>query len=197
MTGKNRSFSTRKHPQNSRLNRKKPELFNRNRLLRFNPSLVFNQGHPNFQAYPLICDNETISITETFEDGIKITYFDVEPKDALVKCKIQLKRGVDYLIENYEPGIFKSVPHDFIVIKGATSSDFEFPRNSKEDSVFEDIIIIIHTTSAKLSLKTFSYPKCKNTPGFQITETNTADKSLTLYPGIGYRCHIIISICWT
>lgn len=58
-------------------------------------------------------------VIRLIDNEINVTTFDVSPRDdQLVKCKILLRPGMHYLIENYQPGKFKSVSHDFIIMKG-------------------------------------------------------------------------------
>ena len=81
---------------------------------------------------------------------------------GFVRCRIELDRGVDYIINKYNPGRYGHVSHDFIVIKGNGFEKNQQISETKRESVYHPISIIIHSGTATLDMSTFSYSDCVN-----------------------------------
>ena len=101
-----------------------------------------------------------------------------------VRCKIEMKRGVDYVISNYVGGDFGHVSYDFIMKKGAGIEPNKEIGNTKRGSVYKDFNIILNTKSAMMNIITFTYPICQTDNGINITNKENDEKVLSIDPGM-------------
>ena len=100
-----------------------------------------------------------------------------------VRCKIEMKRGVDYVISNYVGGDFGHVSYDFIMKKGAGIEPNKEIGNTKRGSVYNDFNIILNTKSAMMNMIRFAYPICQADNGITINEENDG-KIVSINPGM-------------
>ena len=110
-----------------------------------------------------------------------------------VRCKIELKRGYDYVIEQYSQGEFGHVSYDFIMEKGKGIENNKEMALTRLGPVNDDFTIILNTKSALLDMTTYSYPICetdeqiarskKTRNGLKIVETTPTEKALNVQPG--------------
>ena len=106
---------------------------------------------------------------------------------------------MDYLVEEYASGKPFYPLSDFIILKEKVSDDYAKPTvtelsKSKEKSVEQDTVVIIHTRNATLDMTIFTYPKCTNRTGLTISRIVNLSESISsgkinLSPGSVYIKH--------
>ena len=104
-----------------------------------------------------------------------------------VQCKMTLRRGLDVMVANYEAGNEKHVSYDFILWKKQKENknpEDAQPEISDRESIYDDITLIIFTSSAKLTFLTYGNEECKNETGLIINKEPTR-KRFEMNPGMG------------
>ena len=98
------------------------------------------------------------------------------------QCKIQLRRGTDYIVRSYRVGDFKHVSYDFIILKGEGIEKNKEIAPTNYETVYQDFDVIINTRSASLSMTIYTYPKCEVDK--VVTHQQDGTKSMELRPGM-------------